>query len=265
MGMKRTIITAIVFVVLIGFALYTFVWKDSSQNPSPDLTFTSPAGGEVWQTGEEQIIAWTADSIPADYKISLSIRRVPPPPLQDEGQEFDPVIFTNLPNTGSVSWEIHPMYPSGTYVLGLHTYDSLPATDEVSIESKEFTIIRPELNADLYPLYPNADWQPAETETVMIGEEELAGHSVTSATIHADMDPSSVFMPFEAYYEDKLTSLGWTAENNLAAGGPMGGQTGYVRDGQTILIRYETTFQNVTEDAPAECPCDVTLSVFSGE
>lgn len=157
------------------------------------------------------------------------------------------------------------MYPSGTYVLDIHAYDSLPATDEVSIESKEFTIVRPELNADLYPLYPDADWQSAETETVTIGEEELAGHSVTSTTTHADMDPASVFMLFEAYYEDKLTALGWTVENNLAAGGPMGGQTGYVRDGQTILIRYETTFQNVTEDAPAECPCDVTLSVFSGE
>jgi len=259
--MKKLTITLFILLIIGILSWCLFAQKDNS----PHLIITSPSGGEIWQTGEEHTITWETDKVPEDYMVSVSIQRIPPPPLQEEGQEFDPVIFTNLPNTGNVMWEIHPMYPNGSYVLNLHAYNSLPATDEITIKSEVFTIVNQEIAEALNLTYSNADWQPAKAETITIGEEILVGFSTVSTAIDAGMDPSSIFMPFESYYENKLTELGWTIRNDLAAGGPMGGQTGYTKDGQIILIRYQTTFQNVTNTAPSECPCEVTLSVFATE
>ncbi|MGE5579442.1 MAG: DUF5050 domain-containing protein [Bacillota bacterium] len=109
----------------------------------PEISITSPSGGETWHPGEEHVISWTTRNIPATHKVSVTIRRIPPPPLQEEGQEFDPIVFINLPNTGSVTWTISPMYPDGTYILRVAAYESIPITDEVWAESREFTITHP--------------------------------------------------------------------------------------------------------------------------
>lgn len=109
----------------------------------PEITITSPSGGEAWHPGEEHVISWTTRNVPDTHKVSVTIRRIPPPPLQEEGQEFDPIVFINLPNTGSVTWTISPMYPDGTYILTVAAYESIPITDEVWAESREFTITHP--------------------------------------------------------------------------------------------------------------------------
>lgn len=106
----------------------------------PSVTITSPKGGELWITGSVHTISWTTKNIPSANKISITLRRIPPPPLQAEGQEFDPIVFVNLPNTGSAEWTIADMYPTGTYVMGVNSYYSVPITDIVSAESAPFQI-----------------------------------------------------------------------------------------------------------------------------
>ena len=123
----------------------------------------------------------------------------------------------------------------------------------------------PKLAADLYPVYQGADWSLPTAEGFVIGTTSYGGASITSAPISVGMDPSSVITPFENYYDAKLKSLGWRVANDLAAGGHVGGQTGYRRGGDVILVRFGIGYENKPADAPSECPCTVTLSLFSTE
>lgn len=239
-------------------------WPRQSDSP-PSITVLAPAGGETWEPGEEHTIAWGTRGIDPDDKISITIRRIPPPPLQEDGQEFDPIVFIDLSNTGSVTWKLSSMYPDGTYVLELHAYESLPITGAVSAESAPFTILHPKLHTDLYPLYGGVEWDVPEAETVTVGAAAYEGASVSSFAIPAGMDPASIFMPFERYYENKLQASGWTVANDLAAGGHVGGQTGYRKGESIMLTRFHIEYHTAPADAPSECPCDVTLSLFSTE
>ena len=154
--MSRALLLLMTLALLGGGIWY---WWNSQSTPLPTLHITTPTGGEEWQPGEEHVISWSTHGIPATDYISITIQRLPPPPLQTEGQEFDPIIFTNLPNTGSTTWKISPMYPSGTYVLGIQAYATLPITQgEVTAESVPFTLTHPTLSGDLYPLYSGSSW-----------------------------------------------------------------------------------------------------------
>jgi hypothetical protein len=254
----------IILLAALGIALAAaLLWWPAQSSTPPSIRILAPAGGEAWQTGEKHDISWDARSVDPAAKVAVTIRRIPPPALQEEGQEFDPVIFTDLPNTGSVEWKISPMYPDGTYVLGLHAYDSLPAEKQVSAESEPFTIAHPKLHPDLYPLYDGVDWQASEAESVVIGTTTYAGAYIASQAIPAGDDPAGVFTPFERYYDTKLRAAGWMVANDLAAGGHTGGQTGYRKDGSVILTHFNIKYQTTPENAPSECPCEVTLSLFS--
>ena len=104
------------------------------------VQIVSPKSGEVLKSGTSYTIRWTSENVPVSNKISITIRRIPPPPLKEEGQEFDPIIFTDLPNTGSKEWTVSDMYPAGKYVLGITSYVSVPITDPLTAESGEFNI-----------------------------------------------------------------------------------------------------------------------------
>jgi len=135
--MKKILI--IIIIMLLGGAAY-FLCK---MNVQPSIILISPNGGEALEEGSVYTIKWETKNIPADNKVSINIRRVAPPPLQTEGQEFDPIIFINLENTGSIDWHVSSMYPDGNYVLGITSYASIPVTDPISDESdKAFTIER---------------------------------------------------------------------------------------------------------------------------
>ena len=252
----------LILLVAIGMVLWWF-YSSPKVLPTPSITITSPAGGEAWQPGETHSITWTTIGIPEDNKISVTIRRIPPPPLQEEGQEFDPIIFTDLLNTGNAEWTIAPMYPSGTYTLGLTAYESAPITNPITEESQPFAITHPNLAPDLYPLYPGANWNRSQVESFLIGTTTYSGARMESAPLDADMDPGNIITPFENYYAKLLMGRGWSVANDLAAGGHVGGQTGYRKGSDVILTRFSINYQNKPEDAPSECPCDVTLSVFS--
>jgi hypothetical protein len=254
----------LVFTLSLGVAAIAFVyWRLPAKLISPEIVITSPIGGENWQPGEEHVISWKTKDIPAANKISITIRRIPPPPLQQEGQEFDPIIFTNLSNTGSVTWTISTMYPNGTYVLGISAYKSVPVTNPISSESKEFIITHPRLSSDLYPLYNKAQWNASGVESFLIGTTNYSGASISSLPLSAGMNPGSVITPFSNYYDQKLKALGWSIANDLAAGGHVGGQTGYRKNEKVIITGFRIDYQNRPKDAPSECPCTVTLSLFS--
>lgn len=260
--MNRILLT---FIILVLVAAVGWFWWSGQKNTTPIISITVPAGGEAWQPGEKHTVTWSAHGIPTSEKVSLTIRRIPPPPLQEEGQEFDPIIATDLPNNGSWEWKISPMYPSGTYVLGISAYESVPVANPISAESAQFTISHPTLSGDVYPLYSAADWQAPMAESFLIGTTTYTGASITSAILSAQMDPGSIFTPFQQYYDQKLKRLGWKEANDLAAGGHVGGQTGYRKGSAVILTRFSIEYKNKPENAPSECPCNVVLSLFSTE
>ncbi len=121
------------------------------------------------------------------------------------------------------------------------------------------------LSEDLYPLYNGTSWNASGDESFAIGNTTFSGASIKSATIADTMDPGSIFTPFESYYDQKLKALGWQTTNDLAAGGHVGGQTGYRKNASIILTRFQIVYHSVPDNAPSECPCDVTLSLFSSE
>ncbi|HUX35549.1 MAG TPA: hypothetical protein VMV71_00785 [Candidatus Paceibacterota bacterium] len=125
--------------------------------------------------------------------------------------------------------------------------------------------VHPKLAEDLYPLYDQAGWNAVEAEQFIIGTTTYSGASITSIPTKGTADPGSIFTPFERHYDQKLKALGWTVANDLAAGGHVGGQTGYRKGNAVILVRFHILYHTVTDTAPSECPCDVTLSLFSTE
>jgi len=133
----------LLFIILaVGGMIY---WQNKGvpTNNQPSVTLISPNGGEVLKEGSVYTIKWSTQNIPAANKISINIRRVAPPSLPSEGQEFDPIIFINLENTGSVDWNISDMYPEGNYILGITSYTSIPITDAITDESDNtFNIIK---------------------------------------------------------------------------------------------------------------------------
>ena len=133
------------FVLLIVVILLTLTFYEIfiPTKITTKILVTSPQKGESWTTGSTHTISWTTRNISANSKISVTLQRVPPPPLQIEGQEFDPIVFINLENTGSTTWKISNMYPTGTYIMSINSYTSIPITNTISAESSSFNIINP--------------------------------------------------------------------------------------------------------------------------
>jgi len=141
MGKNSFIILILVIALGLGGAIY---WQyGNEENTQPSITLVSPNGGETLEEGSTYTIEWNTQGIPATDKISITIRRVEPPALPEEGQEFDPIIFVNLENTGSADWIVSGMYPEGNYIIGITSYSSIPVTDPVSDESDgSFRIVK---------------------------------------------------------------------------------------------------------------------------
>jgi hypothetical protein len=137
------IILASIVVLGLGGVAYWQYKNSIIKIAEPSITLISPNGGETLKEGSVYTIKWDTKNIPETDKISINIRRVPPPPLQQEGQEFDPIIFVGLENTGSKDWTISDMYPEGNYILGITSYASVPITNPISDESDStFRIIK---------------------------------------------------------------------------------------------------------------------------
>ena len=135
------------------------------------------------------------------------------------------------------------------------------AASPIAVPAQE--IPAPKLSAALYPLYAAAHWNTPGAESFLVGTTSYSGTSIVSDPLPAGMDPGSVITPFDSYYDKKLKALGYIIANDLAAGGHVGGQTGYRNGTSTILTGFRIDYQTKPENAPTECPCTVTLSLFS--
>lgn len=146
------ILAIIIIAVLVGVVYQQKKTKNISPgNTSPSITLVYPNGGETLNEGSVYTISWKTQNIPATNKVALTIRRVPPPALREEGQEFDPIIFTDLENTGSKEWKVSYIYPDGNYIIGINTYESLPIINPISDESDAtFQIINPPIAQATY-------------------------------------------------------------------------------------------------------------------
>jgi hypothetical protein len=130
----------IAIIVLAGIAVVVLAVYFLGTGGTPSIQVIAPASGDVLTRGSVYQIQWNTNNISASNKISVAIWRIPPPPLQEEGQEFDPIVFIDLENTGSQDWTVSDMYPDGNYVLGITSYTSVPITESVSAESAQFRI-----------------------------------------------------------------------------------------------------------------------------
>lgn len=149
--MNKNTITIIVVALIALAGLFFFLQNKNT----PSLSLISPNGGEVLEIGTIHTIKWKSKNISDENLISISIRRVMPTSEQIEGQEFDPVIFVNLPNTGSVDWMVSDMYPSGEYLINITSYSSLPITDSIGDESNASFQIVNSLNEVNWETYYN--------------------------------------------------------------------------------------------------------------
>ena len=252
-------ILACIAFLIAGAFLVVFLTRPEE----PALAVVAPFAGQVLVEESTTTVAWQASGIPRGYRIALAIRRLPPPPLLAEGQEFDPVTATDLPDTGDYVWHVSSMYPEGTYVMSARAYNGTPATKEASAESAPFTIVKPLAN-DLFPLYA-APWGAPHPADVVIGSTTLSGVAVEARVATSTLDPGSAITPFDRYYDRLLKAAGWKIANEYASGGHVGGQTGYTKGGATILTEFRIEYGKTPPNAPSECPCTVTLSLFSGE
>ncbi|OYV63543.1 MAG: hypothetical protein B7X03_01355 [Parcubacteria group bacterium 21-58-10] len=120
----------------------------------------------------------------------------------------------------------------------------------------------PPLAADLYPLY-SADWNAPHPVSLDIPPAPLSGTGIEAVVATSTMNPGAAFSPFDKYYADKLGALGWRVDNSLAAGGPGRGQVVYRKGAGFIAVNVWTDFHTVSSTSPMQCPCDVTIKLFS--
>jgi len=115
------------------------------------------------------------------------------------------------------------------------------------------------LHSDLYPLYSGVTWGKVTSSKF----DDLSGYETTSLAAVNTTDIGAAAIPFIKYYDAKLTAAGWTEDVSRDADGPGDAITFYKKGDSTIVISYTSDFKVSPPDAADECPCDVTLSVFS--
>lgn len=116
------------------------------------------------------------------------------------------------------------------------------------------------LTADAYPLYPELHWRAVEAKKFA----DLEGYQVQADPLQDITDIASSTQPFVAYYADLLTSKGWQEDISRAAGGPGSAVIAYQKADDYIVLQYKSDFSISKPDQPAQCPCAVEFSVFSG-
>lgn len=115
------------------------------------------------------------------------------------------------------------------------------------------------LVAVLYPLYPGAAWSPVERTTI----EDLEGYAATSSAAIDTDNIEAATRAFVQYYTEKLAAAGWVPDISREAGGPGSEIAPYTKDGAYVVISFSTVFKSGGQDEPEQCPCDVTLTLFS--
>jgi membrane-bound inhibitor of C-type lysozyme len=215
MEKSYSISIAIIALALLGGVSW-YLWENNKgAEPVTQTIVTSPRAGDVWAIGEKHMISWKTEGMTVGNKVSIGLRRVPPPALQKEGQEFDPLLFVNLENTGSVEWTIGKGYPDGTYVISITSYKSLPITDSQVYESAPFRIVavRPiggDKDAGGCLIAAGYSWCPAKKECLRPWEEYCTAVTPNPATFLCDGGKviEATFYPLDDKFVDLELSDG---------------------------------------------------------
>lgn len=120
-----------------------------------------------------------------------------------------------------------------------------------------------DLNTDLLPLYANATWSGPRAYSLELPTTVISGIEVHADAATSTMNIAAATVPFETYYQSKLQSTGWALDSSLSASGPGSAQTIYRKGSALIRVSYASNFSNKPANSPEQCPCDVTLSLFS--
>ena len=117
-------------------------------------------------------------------------------------------------------------------------------------------------------VYPAFAWHDAVATTTTITENgsstALTGTAIVSLDIGHVNDVADAAAPFTEFYNDKLTSTGWTEDKNLDADGPASSSRTYRKGNQVTIVSY-TSVMTAQAGSPSTCPCDMTFTVFTGE
>jgi len=124
------------------------------------------------------------------------------------------------------------------------------------VENETVTETMVQLEADVYPLYSGTKWGRGIVENDQV---RIVSEPFTDIT-----NIQAVSEPFTKYYHQKLTTAGWELDMMREASGPGANMSYYAKGEQFIIIGFESEFKVKNENAPSECPCDVTLSIVSG-
>jgi hypothetical protein len=125
-----------------------------------------------------------------------------------------------------------------------------------------------------YPLASGISWGdmqlatttiPAAAQNAQDAQDVLAGIKIISQPIANVTNLSALSLPFENYYQKKLSAAGWAVDKTIAAGGPGADVIGYKKGSDYIILTYSSVFKNSGGGvAPESCPCAITFSIFAG-
>ncbi len=89
---------------------------------TPSITVIYPKGGESLKIGSTVAIKWDSRNIPVNgpRKIKIDLVNMTPVQTGQNSSLMGKVIFENLPNTGSVNWQISSNVAPGDYRLMIH-------------------------------------------------------------------------------------------------------------------------------------------------
>jgi hypothetical protein len=136
----------------------------------------------------------------------------------------------------------------------------VPPASSTATTTPEATTTNENLLPDVYPLYSGVSWGDESTTTY----EQFSGYQLTSAIQPDITNIAGISVPFENYYATKLVAAGWSIDNSLAAGGAGSEIIAYKKGNDEIIISYNSLFNMGSPNSPAQCPCEVTLQIFSG-
>ncbi len=237
------------FVVAIG--VYTFSRYNNKFQETAVIQVVSPTTQDVWSAGSTYSIKWLSQNVPINNVISITIRKVPPAVAQTEGQEFDPVVFTDLEDTGSREWTISSMYPEGSYVLAVRSSPSGQGGQGTSAESAQFRIaseriIGGQKDENGCLIAAGYSWCEAKQKCIRPWEEYCTGAASATTAFTCDGSKTIVatFYPKDDNYVDLVLSDGKniSVPHALSASGAR-----YAKDDESFVFWTKGDTAFVTE------------------
>jgi hypothetical protein len=128
-----------------------------------------------------------------------------------------------------------------------------------------------DLVSSLSALYPNIVWNvPVQKnyEGYLAYDNAAQSYSGEKLTLHGyeitspPLDEN--FQDFSSFFKQQLETTGWVADIHNQAGGAGSSMEPYVKGNMYVIVKYDTDFLGTQPNAPVQCPCTYTYSIFVG-